>query len=57
MGMNSMPYYMSWIIWYMIVGLITAIIVTLILVGSVFPNSDPLVLILFYWFFTWSLIA
>jgi len=32
MGMGSIAFYFSWILWYMIVGLITALLVCLILI-------------------------
>jgi membrane protein required for beta-lactamase induction len=31
MGMGSMAFYFSWIFWYMLIGFITAILITLIL--------------------------
>jgi len=31
MGMSSMAFYLSWIFWYMIIGFITALLVSLIL--------------------------
>lgn len=57
MGMQDTPFYMSWITWYMIIYTFISIIVTLILKGTVYKNSDGLLIFIWHWLFSMTLIA
>jgi len=57
MGMQDASFYLSWISWYMIIYTIVSILVTLILIGSVYKNSNFLLIFIWHWLFSMTLIA
>lgn len=57
MGMQDSSFYLSWISWYMIIYTIISILVTLILIGSVYKNSNFLLIFVWHWLFSMTLIA
>lgn len=57
MGMKDFPFYMSWITWYMIIYTVISIIVTLILKASVYKYSDGVLIFVWHWLFSMTLIA
>jgi ATP-binding cassette subfamily A (ABC1) protein 3 len=56
MGLENSSFYLSWIITYFIIYTIISIIATILLSGSIFPNTSPGILFLVYWLFTMVLI-
>lgn len=57
MGMRDCPFYLSWITWYMIIYTVISIIITIILKGTVYKNSDPSLIFVWHWLFCMTLIA
>jgi len=57
MGMQDASFYLSWVSWYMIIYTIVSILITIILVASVYKNSNFILIFIWYWFFCMTLIA
>lgn len=57
MGMKNSSFYLSWITWYMIVYTIISLLVSLILKGSIYANSDWFLIFIWHWLFSMTLIA
>lgn len=57
MGMNDSSFYLSWVIWYFVIYLITSFLVSLILKGTVFSNSNFWLILICHQLFCYSLIA
>jgi ATP-binding cassette, subfamily A (ABC1), member 3 len=57
MGMRDSSFYFSWVIWYFGIYFITSLLVSLILKGTVFANSNYLLILIVHQIFCWSLIA
>ena len=56
MGMHDSSFYISWIIYYLIIYTIISLLATLILKSSVFPKSNFFIIFIWYWLFCISLI-
>jgi len=57
MGMQDASFYLSWVSWYMIIYTIVSILITIILIASVYKNSNFILIFIWYWFFCMTLIA
>lgn len=57
MGMQDSSFYLSWITWYMIIYTIISIVVTLILKGTIYKNSNIVLIFVWHWLFSQTLIA
>jgi len=57
MGMQDASFYLSWISWYMIIYTIVSILITVILITTVFLNSNFILIFIWHWFFCMTLIA
>jgi len=57
MGMQDASFYLSWISWYMIIYTIISIVITIILILSIYKNSNFILIFIWYWFFCMTLIA
>jgi len=52
MGMQDSSFYLSWITWYMIIYTIISIVVTLILKGTIYKNSNIVLIFVWHWLFS-----
>ena len=57
MGMQDASFYLSWVSWYMIIYTIISIVITIILILSIYKNSNFILIFIWYWFFCMTLIA
>ena len=56
MGMKDSSFYISWILYYLIIYTGISLLVSAILMGSIFNRTDYSVLFIWHWLFCWSLI-
>jgi ATP-binding cassette subfamily A (ABC1) protein 3 len=56
MGMKNTSFYISWILYYLIIYTFISLLVSAVLKGAIFNNTDYFVLFIWHWLFCWSLI-
>jgi len=57
MGMSNSSFYLSWLISYALIYLMSSIIITLILKATIFSRSSFILILICHTLFCWSLLA